>query len=150
MKRLNDHLQCREYSKVVSTASVSEKGLTFELDNKSGFEIEKWRIDDCVLKAVDGCKCDYLLVVKNTSTCYWIELKDQDFDDCCLQIYSTIRAIEEVKNYKTHYARIILGRFKEDKNEVDSLKYTNHKKLVNHIGGRQNLEYKTKILTETI
>lgn len=149
MKRLNDHLNCREYDKKVSRATASENGLTFELVNNSGYEIAKWRIDGCVLKAVDGSKCDYLLIVKETSTCYWIELKDEDFDDCCLQIHSTIKAIHEAKDYNRHCAKIVLGRFKDDTNKIDNLKYTNHKKLVNHIG-RQNLAYKTKKLTETI
>ena len=149
MKRLNDHLACREYEKKVSKATASENGLTFELVNDSDFEIAKWKIDNCVLIAVDGSKCDYLLIVKESSCCYWVELKDQDLDDACLQIYSTIKGIEEVKDYKTHYARIVLGRFKEDTNRIDNLLYKNHKKLINTIGPK-NLQYKTKLLTETI
>ena len=38
MKRLNDHLACREYEKKVSKATASENGLTFELVNDSDFE----------------------------------------------------------------------------------------------------------------
>lgn len=149
MKSLNDHKQCREYAKIVSKATATENGLTFELYNKSGFEIEKWKIDDCVLKTEDGSKCDYLLIVKDNSSCYWVELKDEDLDDACLQIYATIRNIAEAKDYKTHYARVILGRFKEDRNRIDNLRYVNFKKLINIIG-RENLEYKTKLFIESV
>jgi hypothetical protein len=149
MKSLNDYLLCKEYEKIVSKATATENGLTFELINDSKFEIAKWKIDNCILKAEDGSKCDYLLIVKESSSCYWIELKDQDLDDACLQIWSTIKGIKEVNDYKTHYARIVLGRFTEDRNRIDDLRYVNHKKLLNTIG-RNKLEYKTKLLTETI
>ncbi len=149
MKCLSDYLPCQEYNKVVSKATATENGLTFELVNNTGYEITKLRIDDCVLKQDDGSKCDYLLIVEKKATCYWIELKDQDFDDACLQIYSTIRNITEAVNYKTHYARIVLGRFNEDKNRIDNIRYVNQKKLLNIIGP-DKIAYKTKLLTETI
>ena len=149
MKSLNDNLACREYDKTVSKATAEEKGLAFELINKSNFQIAKWKIDNCILKVDDGSKCDYLLVVKETSSCYWVELKDQGLDDACLQIWSTIKSIKEVSEHKVHYARVVLGRFIEDRNRIDELRYVNHKKLLNTIGGGK-LEYKTKLLTETI
>lgn len=149
MKSLNDYQRCREYHKKVSKAVAEENGLAFELINDSDYVITKWRIDDCVLNTEDGNKCDYLLIVEKTSACYWIELKDQDFDDACLQIYSAIKNITEANNYKNHFARVILGRFTEDKNRIDNIRYINQKKLINTIG-KNNLKHKTKILTETI
>lgn len=150
MKNLNDYPDHREYDKVVSKSIATEKGLTYELLNKSGCEIAKWKIDDGVLKHQDGRKCDYLMIVKKKSACYWIELKDEDLDDACLQIYSTIKIISEAKDYKTHYARIVLGRFTEDRNRIDNLRYINYKKLINTIGGKEFLMFKTKILTEEL
>lgn len=150
MKSLGDYVGCREYEKVVSKAVAEEGGLRFELINDSRVEIAKWRIDDCVIGAEDGRKCDFLMVVKERSTCYWIELKDQDMEEACLQIYSSINRIKEAKDYKTHYARIILGRFIEERNRITSLRYTNLRKLINVIGGIENLQYKTKILIEKI
>ena len=151
MKSLNDYRQhCNEYDKVVSKATATEHGLTFHLLNKSGFRIAKWKIDGCVLKAEDGSKCDYLFIVNENSTCYWIELKDQDFDDACLQIYSTTQKIVEVPQYETHYAIIVLGRFTEDRNRIDNVRYVNFKKLINLVGGKNQVKYKTKILTEEI
>ena len=149
MKSLNDYHLCKEYNKKVSKAVATENGLTYELVNNSGFEIAKWKIDSCVLKETDGSKCDYLLAIKETSACYWIELKDQGIDDACLQIYSTIKNISEANNYKNHFARIILGKFTENKNRIDTIRYINQKKLLNRIG-TNNLKHKTKILTETI
>ena len=99
MRKLSNCNHCKEYEKVVSVATASENGLTFELVNDSKHEIAKWKIDNCALKADDGSKCDYLLVVKKQpAVCYWVELKDEDFDDACLQIYSAITKIEETKN----------------------------------------------------
>ena len=149
MKNLSNFDSCKEYEKVVSKATVSENGLTYELINDSGFEIAKWRIDDCVLKTEDGSKCDYLLLVKQKSACYWIELKDEGFDDACKQIFYTIRGIENITDQKNHYARIISGRFTEDRNRIDNVRYIHQKKLINLIGGN-NIKYKTKIITEKI
>ena len=150
MKRLNDFPGHKEYDKVVSKSTATENGLTFELVNGPGFRIEKWRIDYGVLGQHDGSKCDYLMIVKNKSACYWIELKDEDLDDACLQIYSTIKMIDEAKDYQTHYARIVLGRFTEDRNRIDNLRYINYKKLINTVGGKEFIKYKTKILTEEL
>lgn len=150
MKSLSDCPHCNEYNKVVSKATATENGLTFELLNKSGFSIAKWRIDDCVLKAEDGSKCDFLFIVERKSTCYWVELKDEGFDDACLQIYSTIRKITEAGTYETHYAIIVLGRFTEDRNRIDNIRYINQKKLINVIGGKDQVKYRTKTLTVEI
>jgi hypothetical protein len=150
MKSLNDYSHHREYEKIVSKATATENGLTFELINNPELEIAKWKIDNGVLNHQDGSKCDYLMIVKDRSTCYWIELKDEDFDDACLQIYSAIKNIAESREYQTHYARIVLGRFKEDRNRIDNFRYINHKKLINTIGGNENIKYKTKILTEEL
>lgn len=150
MKQLSDYIHCREYDKSVSKATASENGLTFELINSSNHTIEKWKIDGCVLGEGDGKKCDFLFVVKEPSACYWIELKDEDLDEACLQIYATINNLSEAKNYNNHYARVVLGRFTEDRNRIDNLRYTNLKKLINCIGGINKLDYKTKILQETI
>ena len=150
MKNLNDYKHHREYEKVVSKATATENGLTFELINNPGIKIAKWKIDNGVLNHRDGSKCDYLMIVKDRSSCYWIELKDEDFDDACLQIYSTIKNIAEFNKYKTHYARIVLGRFTEDRNRIDNIRYVNQKKLINMIGGKDKIIYKTKILTEEL
>ncbi len=151
MRKLSDCTEeCCEYSKVVSKASVEENKLIFELDNKSGHQISKWKIDDCVLKGNEVNKCDYLLIVEPLETCYWIELKSEDFDHACLQIYSSIQEIEEAKNYKQHFARIVFKSFEADKNRIDNIRYTNQKKLMNVIGGMDNLKYKNKLFTETI
>lgn len=146
--QLEKYVGCREYEKVVSTASGSKNGLTFEIKNQSGVEIAKWDVD-CLIKGNDTRKCDYLFVVKGISTCYWVELKDEGFDEACEQIHTTITKITYSDNFKIHHARIVLGRFKEDRNRIDSIRYVNQKKLVNRIG-RLNLVYKTKILTDTI
>lgn len=150
MNSLSDCLHCNEYNKVVSKATATENGLTFELLNKSGFSIAKWRIDDCILKAEDGSKCDFLFVVEEKFTCYWVELKDEGFDDACLQIHSTIKKIAEAGIFKTQYAIIVLGRFTESRNRIDTIRYTNYKKLINVIGGKDQVKYKTKILTVEI
>ncbi|MFP5039958.1 hypothetical protein [Parasediminibacterium sp. JCM 36343] len=149
MKLLRDFEGCKEYEKIVSRAVATENNLTFELQNESGFAISKWKIDDCVLKHSDGSKCDYLIIIEERKTCFWIELKDQDLDDACLQIYSSIKNIEGFSGYQ-HKARIVLGRFIEDRNRIESLRYTNFKKLINTIGGKQHLSYKTKVITEKI
>jgi len=149
LKSLNNQIDCREYSKIVSIAIASQNGLTFELINDLNFEIEKWHVDDCLLKNEDGSKCDFLLIVKQRSICFWIELKDEDFDDACKQIYFSIRNINEVAHYDNHYARVILGRFAEDRNRIDNIRYVHQKKLVNLIG-KDKLKHKTKIITEKI
>jgi len=150
MKSLNDCRNCIEYEKVVTKAAATENGLTFELINKSGCAISKWKVDGCILKAGDGSKCDYLFIVNDLSTCFWIELKDEGLDEACLQIWSTIRNVAEAKDYGTHYAMIVLGRFTEDRNRIDNIRYTNYKKLINIVGGKEYVKYKTKILTEEI
>jgi len=150
MKRLGESIACREYDKVVSKAVATENGLTFELVNDSKLPIAKWKIDNCVLGAKDGSKCDYLMTVADRSSCYWIELKDESMDDACLQIYSTIRNIAEADTYKTHHARIVLGRFTEDRNRIDNVRYINHKKLLNLIGGKDNIKCKNRHLMDKL
>jgi hypothetical protein len=146
--RLENCGHCKEYEQVVSKPTASVNGLTFEINNESGLEVAKWNID-CILEGNKTKKCDYLFVVRELSSCYWVELTDEGFDKACEQIYTTITKIADAINYKTHYARIVLGRFKEERNRIDNLRYTNHKKLVNKIG-RHNLKHKTKLLTDII
>jgi hypothetical protein len=151
MKSLSDCAHCcKKYERTQKWANAGEKGLTYSLENVPKLEIEKWKIDGCVLKENDLNKCDYLMVIKKRSTCYWIELKDQDLDYACLQIFSAFNSIKEARTYKRHLARIVLGRFNEDRNRIDNLRYVNFKKLINLIGGKQNVWYKTKIIEEKL
>jgi len=142
-------INCNEYKeKQHSKATASENGLTYELINVSKYKLSKWKIDDCIIKG-EKSKCDYLFTVKEKNECYWIELKSEDFNHACLQIYSSINEIIETKEMN-HYARIVLNKFTDKENGIKTLRYTNHKKLIGQIGGDHKIKYKNKLLTENI
>lgn len=150
MTQLNNSLNCHEYyNKLVSNPTASENGLTYRIENNSKHLFSKWKIDNCILNLPIQNKCDYLLVNETTSECYWVELKSEDFDHACLQIHSSIVNIAETKEM-THFARIILNKFTLDANRLKTLRYLNHKKLINLIGGNNKIKYQNRLLTEKI
>ena len=82
---------CEQYRDTRSTPSVTEKGKTFQLDNRNKREVACIKIDDCVFKQADGIKCDYLFEVESKKQLFYVELKGSDIVKAINQIIETLK-----------------------------------------------------------
>src|ERR1039458_2371099 len=102
--------KCEIFRDSRSTPSVSEKGKTFQLENKkSQLEIFGIKIDGCVFTKKDGIKCDYLLGVDSKKKLFYVELKGTDIIKAIDQIESTIKKTKDLYTGWVYEARIVLG-----------------------------------------
>ena len=86
---------------------VSERGKTYRLQNRSGFEIRIVRVDGCLANIKRERRCDYLMNIDKCRRAIFIELKGGALVDAIQQIYSTVLYLkEEFKRYQLD-ARIV-------------------------------------------
>jgi len=105
---MKDRLRnCERFRDNRSNASVTEKGKTFQLDNKNRVEIACVKIDDCVFRQEDGIKCDYLFEVESKNKLFYIELKGSDILKAISQIHETLKQTKMVYPDWIYEARII-------------------------------------------
>lgn len=111
-KAMKDKIKvCEDFRDVRSTPSVSEKGKTFQLDNrKSKIEIAGIKIDGCVFTKEDGKKCDYLFEVEDKKKLFFVELKGSDVIQAIEQIKNTITKMKVHYNDWSYAGRVVLGR----------------------------------------
>jgi hypothetical protein len=98
---------CEVYRDMRSTPSVTEKGKTFQLDNKSKREVACIKIDDCVFKQADGIKCDYLFEVESQRKLFYVELKGSDITKALNQITETLKQTINLYPDWVYEARVI-------------------------------------------
>ena len=107
---MKDRLQqCELFRDKRSNPSVSEKGKTFQLDNKNKDEIACVKIGDCVFKQQDGIKCDFLFVVEAKKKLFYVKLKGSDIIKAINQIYETVKQTRVVYPGWVYEARIVAG-----------------------------------------
>ena len=122
-----------DYGKVVSNATASEGGRTFILDNKSGYIMRRWAIDNVVFKKRVEIRCDYLIEVqKNRLTFFWIELKGKDLAKACQQILSTINLVQ-IPNDTLQESRVMTTG--TNKIDIRSIEYQKLDKMMRKTGG---------------
>lgn len=143
---LDTHKECREFSEARKIATASEKNKTFRLVNNSICNIEKWKIDNCVLK--NETACDFLFLLSSNGefeNAFWIELKSSDIEQAAFQILATIKKIEIEKGV-IHHARIIPSR-----NPNPRFRASDYRKLENFIReGGGTMKNQNKLLEEII
>ena len=98
---------CEVFRDNRSTPSVSEKGKTFQLENKNKVEVACVRIDDCVFKQEDGIKCDFLFEIEAKKKLYYVELKGSDILKAISQIHETMKQTRLVYPGWVYEARIV-------------------------------------------
>lgn len=140
---------CREYEdRIVSVASCSsEKKTRYELKNTSKCKITKIDID-CLFSNSVKEKCDYAFIVygKECITINFIELKDSKLTKAASQIISTVHMCNLRVNNQIVNARIVLTQ--THRPDIISSQMRKLKDIIRKHGG--NVEYKSKILSETI
>lgn len=94
-----------------------EKGKIFTLAYESKFGCQVIEIDKCCFEGSELRRCDYLFLVDkktqpkgilfNESKAFYVELKGNNIEDACLQIYNGIdRTKAQISNY-TIIAKVI-------------------------------------------
>ena len=68
---------------------ASEKRKSFRIDNKTGVEVTKVKVDGCLIKSMQN-KCDFVFVVENSQQVIFVELKSEDVNHAYTQIVKTI------------------------------------------------------------
>jgi len=107
---MKDRLKnCEQYRDKRSTPSATEKGKTFQIENKSKVEVACIKIDDCVFKQADGIKCDFLFEVAERKKLFYVELKGSDVIKAIHQLQSTIKQTKDNYPGWNYEARIIAG-----------------------------------------
>lgn len=99
----------------VYTAQGKAKGAktNYRLENKSSLYINKYIIDDCVLRQLSvESKCDFLFLVKRSGgeqDGYFVEMKGSDINQACEQISTSIKQLSGNITGGT-FARIVSTR----------------------------------------
>lgn len=129
--------------KIVVARDKGEKS-EYRGNNNSEKLVAKYRVDGGLIK--DGAKCDYLLLDKNESRAYFIELKGSDLIKAIEQIESTIPQIKgDIPEYKIN-ARIVLTK-QRTPDLIDS-KMRNFDGKIKKMGGtfkKANIKMEEKI-----
>lgn len=98
-------ISCSKASKI----QVKENKRTYILNNLSGKEICKARIDGGLISSDDKKKCDFAVIVCETNDIYFVELKGRDFLRAVEQLSQTIRHFQSQFEGKV-FARIVLSK----------------------------------------
>ncbi len=137
---MKDRLKgCEKYRDNRSNPSVTEKGKTFQLDNKSRLEVGCIRIDDCVFKGRDGIKCDFLFEVESKRKLFYVELKGSDILKAISQIYETLKQTKSVYPGWVYEARVIASG-KIPPQISDRREFENLRRICN--GGKLTIHHK--------
>lgn len=127
-------------SKFVAAGKKTE----FILVNNKNKRVDKYIVDDCLLKfLIREEKCDYLFNVKEERIAYFIECKGSDLLKALDQINSTLDILENELRKYTLKAKII-----PTKVYAPDILTNKYKKLRARLNG--NLETKNIFCTETI
>lgn len=121
---------------------VSENKRKYILNNISGRQVCKIRIDNCVINDQSKCKCDYLIIVCNTDTqeniYFFIELKGKDLIGAVEQLTQTIEDFKHNINGKM-FARVVLSKVSCPRSIETDARVHKLKKMLKSYGG--NFEY---------
>lgn len=127
-------------SKFVAPGKKTE----FILLNNSTKIVDKYIVDECLLKTkLREEKCDYLFIIREDRTAYFIECKGSDILKAVDQVNSTLDILRNDLLDYTLKARIVSTRV-----YAPDMVTNNYKKLRKRLNG--NLETKNIVCTETI
>ena len=137
---------CNE-CKINSTDSKSTgrgKETTFRILNKSGKIIDKYIVDDCLLKKFERSKkCDYLFNVQETNVVFLVECKGSDILEAVEQIQSSLNLLN-----KYLVEKIVKGRIVSTKVYSPNIKSRKYSQLREKLSG--GLVTQNIVLEETI
>lgn len=120
------------------------KKTEFILNNTKNKEVDKYIVDDCLLRFKSREeKCDYLFLLTEDKAAYLIECKGADILKAVDQINSTLNIIKNNLSEYKFKAKIV-----STKVYAPNMRTENYKKLREKLNG--NLETKNKVCTETI
>jgi hypothetical protein len=143
--------ECQEFCDNKKTIVVRDSGnkQEYRVTNKNGKEICKIRVDGCLIK--DGERCDYLILVCENQSAFFVELKGHDLKKAISQIDSSLtKLISEIKEFKI-YARIVLNRNPTpDINSSVEIKLRKRLKKHNGQDSGDLIKYKSQVLEENI
>ena len=112
--------ECKE-DKIIP---AKENKREFIIKNNSKKNINKVKVDDCLIKS--GQKCDYLFEIECESLkeIFYVELKGKDLNHALEQILTTIKFCET--NYSHHsYKRkafVVLSRYPKEDSSIQKRK----------------------------
>jgi len=109
---------CILYEGKKKDCPVTQKGKTYRLLNNSGYAIEVYEVDPCLIPSVQHKKCDNLFIVKedkkNLVKVFFVELKGSGITDAIKQIDNSINILENQINANMVYGRIVGKRVTPD------------------------------------
>lgn len=103
---------CTEYKEVRKVCIAEENGKVYRLENKSGVEVRKVKVDKCFPHEPGEKRCDYLMVIdtNNIKRAIFIELKGGALTEALKQIYQSINYLKDEFQHFQIDARIIGSR----------------------------------------
>ncbi len=120
------------------------KKTAFRLENNSKKIIDKYIVDDCLLREKQREeKCDYLFNIKKDKIAYFIECKGSDILKAVAQINSTLNILEN-----NFFDYILKGKIVATKVYSPDIRTGSYKQLRQRLKG--NLETKNIFCTEII
>lgn len=104
--------QCTEYNEVRKICIASEKGKEYRLENNSGYEVQKVKVDKCFPQEFGEKRCDYLMIIAahEIKRAIFIELKGGALTDAVKQLCATIIYLKSELNGFQIDARIVGSR----------------------------------------
>lgn len=88
--------KCLLPSETMLEIKVEEEGKSFKIRNPSKKEILKVRVDKCL--KFEGFQCDWLLVLKESDSAFYVELKGSDPIKAINQLANSIKQVVSVKS----------------------------------------------------
>lgn len=135
--------KCRVNSRD-SRLVASGKKTEFILKNNSNKIVDEFIVDECLLRSkLREEKCDYLFLIKEVRTAFFIECKGSDILKAVDQLNSTLDILE---NDLPEY--ILKAKIVPTKVYAPNMVTSSYRKLRKRLNG--NLETKNIICTETI
>jgi hypothetical protein len=135
--------KCRLNSRDSKFVAVGKK-TEFILDNSSNKVVDKYIVDECLLRSkLREEKCDYLFNIKENKTAYLIECKGSDILKAVNQLNSTLEILKDDLLGYTLKAKIV-----PTKVYAPNMQTTSYKKLREKLDGK--LEIKNMVCIETI
>lgn len=133
---------------IVLKDKKSKGGSEYRADNNTRKSMLCLRVDGCLLKEMDGKKCDFLLLVSNEKIAHFIELKGSSVADAIKQLTNSVKQImPELKRneYETAFAKLSLSKTPKIIPAKDWLDLRNLMKTYNGDGHRQNSPFQDSL-----
>ena len=100
--------KCMEETKE-SKPTVSEKGISYSIDNNNSLTLLKYKVDGGLIDGVEQIRCDYLMMFPECLKAFYIELKGQGWKKAIDQLENTFKLVQpEMKEYTPHLRAVVI------------------------------------------